>query len=53
MSGRLSQNGFTVTNVAYGPHFPPTTIIQDTYMKEIINWTGLNLCSYMQVIFCG
>lgn len=46
MSGRMSENRFTVANVSYGPHFP---IIQGTYVKEIINWTGLNLCSYMQV----
>jgi hypothetical protein len=46
MSGRMSENHFTVANVPYGPHFP---VIQNAYVKEIVNWTGLNLCSYMQV----
>lgn len=49
MSGRLSENRFAISNVAYGPsQFPP---VPDLYVnKEIVNWTGLNLCSYMQVI---
>lgn len=48
LSGRMSENHFTVSNIPYGPQFQ-VQVVQGPYVKEIINWTGLNLCSSLQV----
>ncbi|KAI6199072.1 hypothetical protein M3Y96_00587700 [Aphelenchoides besseyi] len=51
--GAMSERGFAISTVKMSA--PPTygqQVTEERIGKEIVNWTGLSLCSYLQLI-CG